>query len=129
MRKLILIFIILIPVFGFNQNQGKDTTVYKVVEKMPEFPGGETKLYEYLGKNIKYPKSDYSERVKSKFYFEFIIEKDGSMSNIQELRKENNSFVSSSLKVIQNMPKWTPGEHKGKKVRVKYILPIIICLR
>lgn len=126
MKKLIFIAILIFPFFSFSQTE-EDTTVYKVVEKMPEFPGGEEKLYEYLGKNITYETClDYH---KFKLYISFIIEKDGSISNVKEAKNDEEKMALKIINAIKNMPKWIPGEQEGKKVRVKYILPVLFCPR
>lgn len=128
MKKLIFIAILIFPFFSFSQTE-EDTTVYTVVEKMPEFSGGEEKLYEYLGKEFKVPECFLNSHIKSKFYFQFIVEKDGTISNIKELRNENKNCKTNGIEIIENMPKWIPGEQRGKKMRVLYTLPIRIHYR
>lgn len=128
MKTLIFIAILIFPFFSFSQTE-EDTTVYTVVEKMPEFPGGEEKLYVYLGKEFKVPECFLNSRIKSKFYFKFIVEKDGTISNIKELRNDNKNCKTNGIEILKNMPKWIPGEQRGKKMRVLYTLPIIIHYR
>ena len=103
--------------------------VYTVVEKMPSFPGGEAKLYEYLGENIKYPLMAKESGVQGKVYIQFVVEKDGSITEVNVARGIGGGCDKEALRVTAEMPKWSPGEQRGKKVRVKYTLPIVYQLR
>lgn len=95
-----------------------------IVEKMPKFPGGEEKLYEYLGKNIKFTPCAISSGVQGKVYVQFIVEKDGSITDIVVPRGLTCGLDEVAIKAVKNMPNWSPGEQRGKKVRVKYTLPV-----
>lgn len=95
-----------------------------IVEKMPEFPGGEEKLYEYLGKNIKFTPCAISSGVQGKVYVQFIVEKDGSITDIVIPRGLTCGLDEIAKKAVKNMPNWSPGEQRGQKVRVKYTLPV-----
>ena len=98
-------------------------------EKMPLFPGGEEKLYKYLGKSITYPDSLKYTGVQGKVYVRFFVEKDGSVSDIKVIRGLGKEFDETVMNAIRKMPKWTPAEQGGKKVRVKYTIPIMFNLR
>lgn len=95
-----------------------------IVEKMPEFPGGQQKLYEYLGKTIKYPEIDKQIGTQGKVFLTFVIEKDGSITDIQVIRSLSEGCDKEATKAVKNMPNWSPGEQRGQKVRVKYTLPV-----
>ena len=106
-----------------------DTTVdidevYITPEKMPEFPGGEEALDEFLAKNIKYPQAAKDSNVQGKVYVQFVVERDGSTTNFKVLRDLGGGCGDEALRVVKMMPKWKPGEIRGKKVRVQYVLPV-----
>lgn len=114
----------IIDLEDYDIDLGEETICLFPIEKMPEFPGGEEKLYEYLKKSIKYPDSAKMSDIKGNVYIGFVVEKDGSISNIQLLRGIGYGCDEVALKAIKEMPNWIPGEQRGKKVRVKYTLPI-----
>ncbi|WP_258541316.1 energy transducer TonB [Parvicella tangerina] len=105
--------------------QDCDTTVYEVVEEMPEFPGGMERLYEYMA-GFTIPKVEDS-NIQSKFYFEFIIRCDGSITELKPLKNHDHPITIAALNYLKRMPKWTPGKHQGHKVNVKYVIPLTIC--
>ncbi len=98
--------------------------VFQVVETMPEFEGGYSKLIQYLGQNVKFSQPEKELRLTSRYYFEFIIEKDGSISNFKQIRGKNLDFYNYVVLVFNNMPNWEPGKQNGEAVRVKMVLPI-----
>ena len=104
-------------------------TIFTIVEKMPSFPGGEQKLYEYLGKNIKFTQCAIEGGVQGKVYVQFVIEKDGSITDITTPRGLTCGLNEVAEKAVENMPNWTPGEQRGQKVRVKYTLPVYFKLQ
>lgn len=94
---------------------------------MPEYIGGNAAMYEYLRKNIKIPTMVMNERLNGTIYLQFIIERDGSVNEIVVLRDEvGGGSAKEVIRVVQNMPNWKPGSQMGKKVRVKFNLPINI---
>lgn len=111
----------------------KDTAEAKTGKKMPctdnpemfpQFPGGHVALFEYLSKNIKFPKSKENEDVKVRVVTTFTVEKDGSITDARIVRSQGEAFDNEALRVINGMPKWIPGMQNGKAVSVKYLLPI-----
>lgn len=111
----------------------KDTAEVKTGKKMPctdnpemfpRFPGGHIALFEYLSKNIKFPKSKENEDVKVRVVTTFTVEKDGSITDAKIVRSQGEAFDNEALRVINGMPKWIPGMQNGKAVSVKYTLPI-----
>ena len=111
----------------------KDTAEVKTGKKMPctdnpemfpRFPGGNIALFEYLSKNIKFPKSKEKEDVKVRVVTTFTVEKDGSITDAKIVRSQGEAFDNEALRVINGMPKWIPGTQNGKAVSVKYTLPI-----
>lgn len=90
------------------------------IEKQPEFPGGIRKFYEYLGKSIKYPKMAQENNVQGKVFLSFIVEKDGSLTDVQLTRGLGSGTDEEAMRVISESPKWNPGISEGRAVRVKY---------
>jgi len=98
--------------------------VYESVEVEPNFPGGINEFYAYLSKTIRYPAEDRKNKVSGKVFVQFIVEKDGSLSNIKAVRGPSSAMQEESVRAISISPKWEPGIQNGKKVRVEYTLPV-----
>ncbi|MFC0875413.1 TonB family protein [Saccharicrinis sp. FJH2] len=98
--------------------------VFQVVEKMPQFPGGEAAMMKYLSQNIHYPDVAKKNGIQGRVYINFIVEEDGSLSNIEVKRGVDPSLDKEAVRVIKAMPKWKPGVQRGKRVRVSFMLPI-----
>ncbi len=106
-----------------NQN------VYDAVEQMPEFPGGMPAMIEYLQNNLKYPKDAIKQQVGGRVMVMFVVETDGSLSNVRVARKVFHSLDTEAVRVVKSMPKWKPGKEKGRLVRVNYTLPVVFSLK
>lgn len=102
-----------------------DDQVYNTagIEVKPEFPGGMEKFYSFVGKNYRTPEE---EGLKGKVYVTFVVEKDGSLTDIKVLRDIGYGTGKEAIRVLQKCPKWNPGIQNGKPVRVLYSLPISI---
>ena len=98
--------------------------VYQIVEQMPEFPGGEAKIVEFISKNIHYPQAAKEKGIQGRVFIGFIIEKDGSISNVRNLRSVDSELDAEAMRVVESMPKWKPGMHEGEPVRVYFQIPI-----
>ena len=107
----------------------KNQDVFDVVEQMPEYPGGMQALFEYLYQNIKYPEDAQKQKVEGRVLVTFIVETDGSVSNLEVERQAFPSLDAEAVRVLSAMPKWTPGKQGGQVVRVKYTLPINFSLK
>ena len=101
------------------------STVYYVVEEMPNFPGGMGECMKYLSKNIKYPTEAMEKEIQGRVIVQFIVEKDGSITEAKVVRGVDPALDKEALRVINSMPKWTPGKHAGEAVNVKYTVPIM----
>jgi len=103
----------------------EDNTVYNTagIEVKPEFPGGIQKFYEFVGRNYQVPEG---ESLKGKVYVTFVVEKDGSLTDIKVLRDIGYGTGKEAIRVLNKCPRWSPGEQNGKKVRCTYSLPISI---
>lgn len=103
----------------------EEEVIYMVVEKMPEFPGGQQALFTFLCENVAYPADAHTNGIQGRVICQFIVEKDGRVSDVQVVRSSGDSSLDKeALRVIKSMPNWTPGTQRGKPVRVKYTIPI-----
>ncbi|MDT3405425.1 energy transducer TonB [Mucilaginibacter terrae] len=99
--------------------------VYSVAQKMPVFPGGEKAFGQYLNKNLRYPKKAKDKKIQGKVFVSMIIEKDGSVKNVQVARGTSSPELNAeAVRVLAVSPKWTPGQQNGKVVRVYQMVPI-----
>lgn len=99
------------------------------VEIMPEFPGGMTALMKYLGSNIKYPTISQEMGSAGRVIVQFVVNRDGSIANPTVVRGVDAYLDKEAIRVISSMPKWNPGVQNGKKVRVKYTVPVVFRLQ
>ena len=100
-----------------------------IVESMPEFPGGMKVLMNYLHENLKYPSLAKETGIQGRVFVAFVIETDGSISDVQVLRGIGGGCDQEAIRVVQNMPKWIPGKQRGIPVRVRFNLPIKFTLQ
>ena len=102
-----------------------EDVVFVVVEKMPEFPGGQQALFKYLSENVKYPVIAQENGIQGRVICQFVINRDGSIVDIEVVRSGGDpSLDKEAVRVIKSMPKWKPGMQRGKTVRVKYTVPV-----
>ena len=97
---------------------------FDVVEQMPQFPGGDIELMKFLSENIKYPEAALKAGTQGRVVAQFIVEADGSITNVKVVKKVSDEIDAEAVRVINAMPKWKPGMQKGQPVRVKYTIPI-----
>ena len=102
----------------------EETKVFDVVEEMPQFPGGQAALLEYLSKNIKYPVVAEENGIQGKVIVTFVVERDGSISDVKVVKSVDPSLDKEASRVVKSMPKWQPGKQNGSAVRVKYTVPV-----
>ena len=104
--------------------------IFTVVEEMPDFPdGGLQGLLKFLAKNIKYPVIAQENGIQGRVVCAFVVNKDGSIVDIEVLRGVDPSLDKEAVRVLGTMPKWKPGKQRGKPVRVKYTLPVMFRLQ
>ena len=101
--------------------QVSDEAIYNSVEQKPEFPGGMQKFYEYVGNNYKTPRTF---KGSGKVIAQFVVEKDGSLSNVKIVKNPGLGTAEEAVRVLEKSPKWSPGVQNGRAVRVLYTLPI-----
>jgi TonB family protein len=107
-----------------NIVQKGDDKVYNKADVMPEFKGGIEALMTYLGNNINYPEEAKQNKDEGKVYVSFVIDKKGKIKETIILRSVTPLLDNEAKRVIEGMPKWKPGKNDGKKVNVKYTIPI-----
>ena len=134
MKKLMILS--LMAVFGLTTVSAQKTVVaeknqqaFDVVEQMPEFPGGIKALLDYLCQNVKYPADAEKQKIEGRVIANFVVETDGSISNVEVFRPVFPSLDAEAVRVLSAMPKWKPGMQSGKVVRVKYTVPISFNLK
>ena len=103
--------------------------IFQIVEEMPSFPGGEAKLNDYIAKNVKYPQIARETGIQGHVFVGFVIEPDGSISNVRLLRGIGGGCDEEAIRVVKSFPKWKPGKQRGKAVRVSYQLPVFFKLQ
>ena len=104
------------------------TKVYDVVEEMPQFPGGVGKMMDYLAVNLHYPKEAEAKGLQGRVIANFVIEPDGSITNAKVVKPLDPALDAEALRLVNGMPKWTPGKQDGVPMRVKYTIPITFTL-
>ncbi len=103
--------------------------IFVVVEEQPEFPGGNTAMMKFLGDNIKYPIIAQENGIQGRVITNFVVERDGSITDVQVVRGVDPSLDKEAVRVIQSMPKWKPGKQRGTTVRVRFTLPVVFRLQ
>ena len=106
-----------------------EAEIFKVVEEMPEFPGGAAKMMEYIQKNIKYPMMARESDIQGRVFVSFVVEPDGSITNVAVLRGIGGGCDEEALRVVQSMPNWKPGKQRGSAVRCSFTVPIVFKLQ
>lgn len=107
----------------------EETKIFTVVEQMPLFPGGDAALMGYLRDNIHYPTVAAENGVQGRVVVGFVVERDGSITDVNVLRSVDPSLDREAVRVVKSMPKWTPGKQNGSAVRVKYQVPVTFRLQ
>ncbi|MCC8426891.1 energy transducer TonB [Mucilaginibacter sp. UR6-11] len=108
-----------------------DTTrdaVFSRVEMQPQFPGGLQAFGAFLGQNIHYPADDARNKIEGRVICTFVVEKDGTLSNIKVIRTPTEAMGKEAVRVLSLSPAWKPGYQGGKLVRVSYTVPISFSL-
>ena len=106
-----------------------EAEIFKVVEVMPEFPGGAAKMMEYIQKNMKYPMMARESDIQGRVFVNFVVEPDGSISNVAVIRGIGGGCDEEAVRVVESMPKWNPGKQRGTAVRCAFTVPIIFKLQ
>jgi len=126
--KTLFTLLLLLPLFSFSQeeetpNNPKNTT-YDVVAVSPEYPGGPSAMSQFIVDNFQYPEKAIKRNEQGTIWIEFEVRKSGDLSDIKVVKGVSRSLDAECVRIIALMPKWSPGEQKGKKVNVRYTIPI-----
>ena len=106
------------------RDESDEPEVYMIVDEMPEFPGGDKELYQFIADNVKYPAEAKEKGIKGRVFVNFIVEPDGSVSDIKVLRGIGSGCDEEAVRVVESMPKFKPGIQYGEAVRVSYTVPV-----
>lgn len=117
------------PVVVEQDEEEDEQEIFQVVEQDPEFPGGVEALYKYIQSNIKYPQLAKENNITGRVFVTFVVEKDGSVSNVKAARDIGGGCGAEAVRVVKSMPKWKPGKQRGKAVRAAYTLPVNFTLQ
>ena len=109
--------------------QSESDKVFEVAEKMPSFPGGQDALFDFIEKNIKYPKVAEDNGIQGRVLVTFIVKKDGSLSDVRVAKSADPALDKEAVRLVKSMPKWNPGIHRGRYVNVKFTVPVTFRLQ
>jgi protein TonB len=112
-----------------EEEEVAEEEIFTIVETNPSFPGGEAKMYAYLGKNMKYPPIARDNNIQGRVYVSFVVEKNGAITDVRVLRGIGGGCDEEAIRVVKSMPKWSAGKQRGKPVRVRFNLPIVFKLQ
>lgn len=107
-----------------DEEEEDEAQVFVIVENMPEFPGGTLELRKYINQHVVYPEIAKENGIQGRVFVQFVVNKKGEVEQVKIVRGVDPSLDKESLRVIKNLPKWKPGEQRGKKVRVSFTVPI-----
>jgi protein TonB len=103
--------------------------IFVVVEEQPEYPGGNAAMMQFLSDNIRYPVIAQENGIQGRVICNFVVERDGSITDVQVVRGVDPSLDREAVRVIQQMPRWKPGKQRGQAVRVRFTLPVVFRLQ
>ena len=103
--------------------------VYEKAEVMPEYPGGDQAMMDFVANNVEYPQEARDKEISGRVMVGFIVEKDGSISDVKVVKSIGGGCDEEAVRVVKAMPKWKPGKEKGKPVRVSYMMPFTFKLQ
>lgn len=112
-----------------QEEEEVEDEIFQVVEQDPEYPGGVEALYKFIQQNLKYPQLAKENNITGRVFVQFVVEKDGSVSNVKAARDIGGGCGAEAVRVVKSMPKWTPGKQRGKAVRAAYTLPVNFVLQ
>ena len=128
LKVALMMFVLLFSFMTSTAQTKKNDMVFDVVEVMPQFPGGQIAMLKYIMENMKYPEQAMKEGIQGRVAVRFIVEKDGSISNVEPVLSVHPLLNKEAVRVVESMPKWTPGKQNGKPVRVRFNVPIMFKL-
>lgn len=127
--KVALMMLVLLFSFMTSTAQTKkNNMVFDIVEVMPQYPGGQIAMLKYFMENIKYPEQAMKKGIQGRVTVRFIVEKDGSISDVRPVLSVHPLLNKEAVRVVESMPKWSPGKQNGKPVRVRFNVPVMFKL-
>ena len=111
------------------EEKEEETKIFEVVEQMPQFPGGDAALMQYLSSHIKYPVVAEENGIQGRVVCTFVVERNGSITDVRVVKSVDPSLDKEAVRVIKGMPSWIPGKQNGSAVRVKYTVPVTFRLQ
>ena len=132
MKKIVVSILFILPVFSIAQKEFPEVEeaqeeVFEAVENSPVYPGGDSARQAFIVKNIVYPDSAIKHQREGKVYMKFVVEKDGSVSNVHSVKSFDDDCAAEAIRVTKMM-RWIPGTQRGKAVRVWVVMPIVFRL-
>ena len=117
------------PVSVGEEEEVAEQEIFIVVEDAPQYPGGDEARIRFLNDNIRYPQMARESGIQGIVYITFVVERDGSITDVRILRPIGGGCDEEAIRVIKAMPKWTPGKQRGRPVRVQFNMPIRFILQ
>lgn len=111
-----------------EEAEEEEEIIFTVVEESASFPGGMPEMYKYIGNNLVYPQQARETGTQGKVFVTFVVEKDGSLTDVKVLRDIGSGCGEEAIRVVKSMPKWKPAKQRGKAVRMQFNLPISFTL-
>ena len=126
----VLAILLMVNTNAMAQNKKKaNDKVLEKAEVMPEYPGGDQAMMDFVAKNVQYPQEARDKEISGRVLVSFIVEKDGSIADVKVVKGIGGGCDEEAVRVVKAMPKWKPGKDKGKSVRVSYMMPFTIKLQ
>ena len=126
----VLALLLMVNTNAMAQNKKKaNDKVLEKAEVMPEYPGGDQAMMDFVAKNVQYPQEARDKEISGRVLVSFIVEKDGSIADVKVVKGIGGGCDEEAVRVVKAMPKWKPGKDKGKPVRVSYMMPFTFKLQ
>ncbi len=110
--------------YEFIEGEVVENISADIVEQMPEFPGGNEKMMEFISSNTQYPQEAKNKGVQGRVLVNFVVDTDGSVTDVDVMKGIGGGCDEEAVRVVKSMPKWQPGMQRGKAVRVQYLVPV-----
>ncbi|WP_191906989.1 energy transducer TonB [Adhaeribacter soli] len=110
------------------EEEGELTEIYSFVEQSPEFPGGTSRMYEFMVKNLQYPAAAQEKGIEGRSIVQFVVTKTGKIRDVSILKSLGKEIDEEAMRLVKSMPVWTPGKQNGRAVHVRYTMPIMFRL-
>lgn len=128
LKVALMMFVLLFSFMTSTAQTKKNDMLFSVVEVMPQYPGGQIAMMKYIMENMKYPEQAMKKGIQGRVAVSFIVEKDGSISNVRPILSVHPLLNKEAVRVVKSMPKWSPGKQNGKPVRVRFVVPVMFKL-